>query len=89
MERHVSTDRPWEDEDAVSAVDIVARAWADALGRADVDLDAGFFDLGADSATVMEVVRTLRTRWPELKVADVFANPSVRSLAAHLDEASR
>lgn len=78
MERHT-----------VSSVDVIARAWADALGRPDVDPDAGFFDLGADSATVMEVVRTLRTRWPGLKVADVFANPSVRSLAAHLGEAGR
>lgn len=74
---------------AGSPVDVVAQAWADALGRPDVDPDAGFFDLGADSATVMEVVRTLRTRWPGLKVADVFANPSVRSLAAHLEEAKR
>jgi aryl carrier-like protein len=87
MERHASTDKPAED--GASAVAVIARVWADALGRADVDADAGFFDLGADSATVMEVVKALRARWPELRVVDVFANPSVRSLAAHLDGASR
>jgi nonribosomal peptide synthetase protein BlmVI len=76
------------DRQPASPVDLVAQAWAAALGRPDIDPDAGFFDLGADSATVMEVVRTLRARWPGLKVVDVFANPSVRSLAAHLEEAS-
>jgi aryl carrier-like protein len=73
----------------MDAVAVVARAWADALGTDDVDPDAGFFDLGADSQTVMEVVKTLRARWPELKVVDVFANPTISSLAAHLDGESR
>lgn len=85
MERPAPADMLPED---AASVTVVARAWADALGRADVDPDSGFFDLGADSATVMEVVRALRARWPELRVADVFANPSVRSLAAHLDRAN-
>lgn len=65
--------------DAVA--DVVADAWAEALGVASIDPETGFFDLGADSMTVLQVVGVLRERWPNLRVVDVFANPSVSSLS--------
>ncbi|MEU4062676.1 phosphopantetheine-binding protein [Streptomyces wedmorensis] len=67
------------------AVDVVAAVWAEALGTDSVDPDAGFFDLGASSATVLRVVRTLRRRWPDLKIVDVFSRPTVAELATFLD----
>ena len=44
--------------------EVVAAVWAGVLELDDVDPEAGFFDLGATSAMVVEVVRVLRRRWP-------------------------
>ncbi len=76
---------PDRDPDTAPALDVVARAWATALECDEVDLDAGFADLGADSVIVVAVVTQLRSRWPELSLADVFAYPTVRSLAERLE----
>jgi hypothetical protein len=65
---------------------VVQSVWAAALGLDAIDPDAGFFDLGATSATVLGVVRVLRQRWPYLKIADIFAHPTVAQLAAFLDD---
>jgi len=66
--------------------DVVEAVWAQALGQDTVDPDVGFFDLGADSATVLGVVRVLRRRWPRIRVVDVFAHPTAALLAAFLDD---
>jgi aryl carrier-like protein len=71
-----------------AVVEAVAAAWAAELGVGDVDRETGFFDLGADSAAVVRVVGSLRASWPELKIVDVFANPTVTSLAAFLSGSS-
>jgi aryl carrier-like protein len=68
-------------------LEVVEAVWTDALGVDAVDPDAGFFDLGATSATMLGVVRVLRQRWPRLKVVDIFAHPTVAQLAAFLDDA--
>jgi hypothetical protein len=68
------------DASAVVA-DVVAAVWAEALGVASIDPEIGFFDLGADSTTVLRVVGVLRDRWPKLRVVDIFAHPSVNSLS--------
>ena len=73
-------------DDAIA--EAVAAVWAAELGVGDVDRETGFFDLGADSATVVRVVDSLRASWPELKIVDVFANPTVTSLAAFLSGSS-
>lgn len=66
--------------------EVVAAVWAEALGLDTVDPDAGFFDLGATSATVVAVVRVLRRRWTGIKIVDVFARPTVGQLAAFLGD---
>ncbi|MFL6137840.1 MAG: acyl carrier protein [Frankiaceae bacterium] len=68
-------------------VEAVKAVWAAALGLATVDADEGFFDLGASSATVVEVVRILRRRWPRIRVVHVFAHPTVAQLVAFLEGA--
>lgn len=65
---------------------VLGAVWADALGVETVDPDSGFFDLGATSQMILGVVRDLRRRWPGLKVVDVFSHPTVRRLAAFLDD---
>ena len=67
------------------AAEIVAAAWADVLGVPVVERDVGVFELGADSRQVLEVVGRLREWWPALRAVDVFAHPTVTSLAALLD----
>ncbi|MFF9393443.1 acyl carrier protein [Streptomyces griseoluteus] len=67
--------------------EVIAAVWAGALGLESVDPDAGFFDLGATSATVLEVVQVLRRRWPRLKVVHVFAHPTPALLAGFAGDA--
>jgi acyl carrier protein len=62
----------------------VYAVWTQVLGVEEVDTEAGFFDLGADSMMVMQAVGMLREHWPGIRVVDVFANPTVASLAAFL-----
>nr|WP_316249046.1 phosphopantetheine-binding protein [Brachybacterium sp. Z12] len=45
-----------------------------------------FFDFGGGSLTAAQVVSRLREKHAELAVGDVYANPTVAGLAAHLDE---
>lgn len=69
------------------ACEVVQAVWAEALGVDTVDPDEGFFDLGATSAMVLSVVRTLRRRWPGLRIVDVFNRPTAAQLAGFLDDA--
>lgn len=69
------------------AREVVQAVWAEALGLDAVDPDAGFFDLGATSEMVLSVVRTLRRRWPGLRIVDVFNRPTAAQLAGFLDDA--
>ncbi|MFJ8313536.1 MULTISPECIES: acyl carrier protein [unclassified Streptomyces] len=64
--------------------EVVGAVWAQVLGLDFVDPEMGFFDLGATSAMVLEVVRVLRRRWPRIQFVDVFAHPTVAQLAAFL-----
>ncbi|MFE9928526.1 phosphopantetheine-binding protein [Streptomyces sp. NPDC005533] len=84
------TDRPSTSTTEVDLdgdpADVVAAVWAEALGLDAVDPDEGFFDLGATSVMVVDVVRVLRRRWPGIKIVDVFSRPTVRQLAAFLGD---
>lgn len=66
--------------------DVISAVWAEALGLDSVDPDAGFFDLGATSVTVLHVVRVLRRRWPSLQIVQVFSHPTVAQLAGFLGD---
>ncbi|MDX8036723.1 amino acid adenylation domain-containing protein [Lentzea sp. BCCO 10_0856] len=63
----------------------VAGVWQDVLGRGDVGLDSGFFDLGGNSLLLMQVVKRLRDEFgvPVTRV-DMFSHPTVRAMAGHL-----
>jgi hypothetical protein len=68
-----------------SANDVIAAVLSEVLELDSVDPNAGFFDLGASSATVVSLVRILRRRWPDIRIVDVFDNPTVGQLAAFLE----
>ncbi|GLW98479.1 non-ribosomal peptide synthetase/MFS transporter [Microtetraspora sp. NBRC 16547] len=60
----------------------VAEIWARLLGVASVGATDDFFALGGDSFTAVKAVHEIDEG---LRVIDLFTNPTVRELAAHLD----
>jgi acyl-coenzyme A synthetase/AMP-(fatty) acid ligase len=61
----------------------VVGAWQEILGATGIDRDSDFFALGGDSFAAMRIVQCID---PYLPVTDLFANPTVKRLAAHLRE---
>lgn len=59
----------------------VARVWQEVLGLESVGRDADFFALGGDS---MKAIRSMPKISPALKWAELYRNPTVKALAAHL-----
>ncbi|MER5883644.1 amino acid adenylation domain-containing protein [Streptomyces sp. NPDC001941] len=74
---------------AGAAHEQVREAWERVLSRPVTDLDAGFFELGGSSADLVRLLAVLNTRYPSLRVADLFRHTTVRALASHLDDVSR
>ena len=73
-------------EPATDTERLVARVWQEAVGRP-VRATDGFFDVGGTSMTAVVVQARLRElTGRQLRVVDVFRYPSVRALAAHLDQ---
>ncbi|WP_327379078.1 phosphopantetheine-binding protein (plasmid) [Streptomyces sp. NBC_01216] len=69
-------------------ISMVADAFAETLGTTDIDSETGFFDLGADSTTIVRFAFRLRKHWPDLRTVDVFSHPTVAELSAYLTMAS-
>jgi non-ribosomal peptide synthetase-like protein len=63
----------------------VQELWQDVLGAVAVSAEDDFFDAGGGSLTAAQLVSRLRTRFPEVTVADVYTAPTVGGLAALLD----
>jgi amino acid adenylation domain-containing protein len=65
--------------------DRVAATWEGILGRAPLDRDANFFDLGGNSLLLMDLHARLRSSVdPSLQLMAVFEHTSIRALAAFL-----
>lgn len=64
---------------------VVAAAWCVVLGLPFVTASANFFDLGGNSLLLFALLQQLQTTWPELRMVELFAHPTVASLAAELD----
>ncbi len=63
----------------------VAQLWLEVIGATVASPSDDFFDLGGGSLTAAQVVSRLRTRYPEVTVADLYENPTVEQLVAALD----
>ena len=63
----------------------IADTWQDLLGAVPLDGNSDFFALGGASVAAAQLVSVLRTRHPEASIADVYAEPTLGGLAAHLD----
>ncbi|GAA3070878.1 type I polyketide synthase [Streptomyces glomeratus] len=67
---------------------IVAEVWQEVLGLDTVGVHDNFFDIGGTSLHLVTVQRRLsRLLERTLPVVDLFRHPTVRALAAHLDDA--
>lgn len=64
----------------------VAEQWARILGASIAGLDDDFFAHGGGSLAAAQLVSVLRTRYPEVTVADVYENPRLGTLADTLEE---
>jgi acyl carrier protein len=62
--------------------------WAEVLKLAEVETEANFFDLGGHSLLATQVVSRLRAAFGiEVHLRSLFERPTVRGLAAQIDEA--
>jgi non-ribosomal peptide synthetase-like protein len=64
----------------------VAEQWTRILGATPAGLDDDFFAHGGSSLSAAQLVSTLRARFPEVTVADVYESPGLGALADRLDE---
>ena len=62
----------------------VADAWTDVLGVQVGGVDDDFFAGGGGSLAAAQLVSVLRASYPEVTVADVYANPRLGDLAARV-----
>nr|WP_221472937.1 non-ribosomal peptide synthetase [Amycolatopsis umgeniensis] len=64
---------------------VIARAWCDVLGVAEVGHTDNFFDVGGHSLAVARVHAQLTARLARrIPMVDLFTHPTVRALATHL-----
>ncbi|SEF25257.1 non-ribosomal peptide synthetase terminal domain of unknown function [Amycolatopsis pretoriensis] len=63
----------------------LAEGWAEILGVSVDDPKSDFFTHGGGSLTAAQVVARIRTRHPQVSVADIYAHPKLGALAAMLD----
>ncbi|WP_103347457.1 Pls/PosA family non-ribosomal peptide synthetase [Amycolatopsis sp. CA-128772] len=66
----------------------LAEGWAEILGVSVDSPKADFFTHGGGSLTAAQVVARIRTRHPQVSVADIYAHPRLGALAAMLDALS-
>jgi non-ribosomal peptide synthetase-like protein len=64
----------------------LAGLWRDVLGAVVDGPEADFFALGGGSLSAAQLVTQLRSKYPELTVAQLYDHPRLGSLAGFLDE---
>lgn len=71
-----------------TAAQLVAEVWRGVLGRVTIGPDTNFFDIGGHSLAILQVQERLSARLGRrIPVVDLFRHPTVRALAAHLQDA--
>ncbi|AHH96645.1 Pls/PosA family non-ribosomal peptide synthetase [Kutzneria albida] len=64
----------------------LAEQWGAVLGVAPVEAEADFFASGGGSLAAARLVGLIRQRYASASVSDIYQNPTVRAMAARLDE---
>jgi amino acid adenylation domain-containing protein/non-ribosomal peptide synthase protein (TIGR01720 family) len=68
---------------------LLADVWESVLGREQIGVDNNYFELGGDSISAIQVVSRLNRAGWQLRVRDLFRNPTIAALAPHLQESER
>ncbi|WP_264668091.1 Pls/PosA family non-ribosomal peptide synthetase [Arthrobacter sp. VKM Ac-2550] len=63
----------------------IADAWTNLLGPVPLTGESDFFALGGASVAAAQLVATLRSRHPEVSIADIYDRPTLGSMAAYVD----
>jgi len=71
-------------EDLGDDAAFIAAAWGDVLGSTAGGLDSDFFSVGGGSLTAARLVTMLRSRHPQITVADLYAHPRLGALIEFL-----
>jgi acyl transferase domain-containing protein len=78
--------RPVKTADPAPTADRLRQLWTEILGEGDIGQDTGFFDLGGNSLTAVELMSRVRAEFDvELGVTALFDHPTFGELAAHID----
>jgi non-ribosomal peptide synthetase-like protein len=80
-----ATEAPGDDSGCSGTAAWLAERWADQLGPLPITTDSDFFELGGSSLAAAKLVSALRSRYPTVAVADVYAHRRLAELAARLD----
>jgi acyl-coenzyme A synthetase/AMP-(fatty) acid ligase/acyl carrier protein len=65
----------------------ISAMWEDLLALEAINLEANFFELGGDSMTAIRLLRRLREELhPEVKLDDVYENPSIAQLSSRVEQ---
>ncbi|MCF2859280.1 amino acid adenylation domain-containing protein [Pseudoalteromonas sp. SMS1] len=65
----------------------IAEIWQKHLKTQEIDRHANFFDVGGHSLLLMAVYEELKVQYPNLQMTELFAHPSIASLATLLGSA--
>src|SRR6202011_51323 len=63
----------------------LAERWADQLRPLPMTVESAFFELGGSSLAAAKLVSVLRSRYPSVAVAEVYAHRRLGDFAARLD----
>ena len=70
--------------------EILQEIWADVLGKADISVEADFFELGGTSLVAGVLLGKINKRMGTSEsIAVVFRSPTIRSLASHMQAATQ
>ncbi|HLP62733.1 MAG TPA: non-ribosomal peptide synthetase, partial [Candidatus Deferrimicrobium sp.] len=64
----------------------LSRLWQEVLGIRQPGINDNFFDLGGDSIKAIQVTARLRPYGLELKISDLFLNPTIKGSALNVKE---
>ncbi|KAA8784543.1 amino acid adenylation domain-containing protein/thioester reductase-like protein [Paenibacillus sp. 4624] len=78
-ERH--TDQPDRVMPETETESILFHAWKEILQHEEFGVEDSFFSIGGDSLRVIHVLVLLKPHYPQLKIADFFAEKTIRALA--------
>ncbi|WP_307033798.1 Pls/PosA family non-ribosomal peptide synthetase [Arthrobacter sp. B3I4] len=66
----------------------LGKQWTDLLGPVPLTEESNFFAAGGASLAAAQLVSSLRVRYPNVSIADVYAQPTLGELSTYLEEST-